>query len=226
MEVNKKGLPRLLFITRSVVGMPLSELVEKACEGGVELVQLRMKGAPLSSIREVGKAVKAICSERSAILTINDHVDIAREVGAEGVHLGKGDTDPAEARRILGNDALIGGTANTFEDIKAHYEKGVDYIGLGPYRQTGTKEQLEPVLGLEGYRKILQKCEVSGISLPIFAIGGIEVGDVKSLRAIGVYGVALSSAIADASDIRGQAGAFVEALRAGEKDGRRGTSSN
>jgi thiamine-phosphate pyrophosphorylase len=119
-------------------------------------------------------------------------------VNATGVHLGKTDMPPAEARRILGDGFIIGGTANTFEDIRRLTDEGVDYIGLGPFRFTATKKNLSPILGLEGYKDILSRCRAAGIALPVLAIGGITVDDIPALMQTGVSGIAVSSAIRQA----------------------------
>ena len=105
-----------------------------------------------------------------------------------------------EARKLLGKDRVIGATANTFEDIVEHVKNGVDYIGLGPFRFTTTKQNLSPVLGLEGYREIMAKCTVAGITVPVFAIGGIEKEDVAELMETGISGIAVSGLIASSSD--------------------------
>ena len=117
------------------------------------------------------------------------------KIHADGVHLGKKDMPVAEARKMLGKDFIIGGTANTFEDVKMHYEAGADYIGCGPFRFTTTKKNLSPILGLEGYRSIVSQMKEAGIHLPIVAIGGITFEDIPSIMATGVTGIALSGTI-------------------------------
>ena len=94
------------------------------------------------------------------------HVELVKKIHADGVHLGKKDMPVAEARKMLGKDFIIGGTANTFEDVKMHYEAGADYIGCGPFRFTTTKKNLSPILGLEGYRSIVSQMKEAGIHLP------------------------------------------------------------
>ena len=106
----------------------------------------------------------------------------------------------AEARRILGNKYIIGGTANTYEDVKNLYSAGADYIGCGPFRYTTTKKNLNPILGLEGYKNIIQQAKKNSINLPIIAIGGITVEDIPAIMATGINGIALSGSILRASD--------------------------
>jgi thiamine-phosphate pyrophosphorylase len=108
----------------------------------------------------------------------------------------------ASVRSIVGKNMVVGGTANTFEHIQQRAEEGVDYIGLGPYRFTTTKQKLSPVLGLEGYRQIMYKVKAAGIQLPVVAIGGIIAEDVPGLLSAGIYGVAVSGAITNADNKR------------------------
>jgi len=122
------------------------------------------------------------------------------ELVADGVHLGKNDMPISEARRILGNEKIIGGTANTFADVQHLAAQGADYIGCGPFRYTPTKRNLAPILGLEGYRNILKQMQQVGISLPLIAIGGIVSTDSAALRDIGVSGIAISGAVLEAAD--------------------------
>ena len=126
---------------------------------------------------------------------IDDRVALVKELQIDGVHLGKNDMPIAEARKILGDGFIIGGTANTFEDVKAHYEAGADYIGCGPFRFTTTKEKLSPILGLEGYKDIIQKMKEESIDIPLVAIGGITKEDIPEIMKTGVNGIALSGCI-------------------------------
>ena len=95
-----------------------------------------------------------MCKEHDAILILDDHVELAQKLEVDGVHLGKTDMPVAEARQLLGEAFIIGGTANTFEDVEMHYRAGADYVGIGPFRFTTTKKNLSPVLGIEGYTSI------------------------------------------------------------------------
>jgi thiamine-phosphate pyrophosphorylase len=131
---------------------------------------------------------------------INDRVEVAAAVGADGVHLGKQDMAVGLARRKLGSDRIIGGTANTLEDIREHCRQGADYIGLGPYRYTTTKKNLSPVLGLGGYQRIMDQLYREGISLPVVGIGGIGREDAAVLLEAGLYGIAFSGLLLKAED--------------------------
>lgn len=190
----------LIFITHQTETYSHVESAEMALRGGCRHIQLRMKDAPLAEIETTAKIVKKLCDEYGARFYIDDHVEICKAVNAAGVHLGKTDMPPAEARTIVGADCIIGGTANTFDDIRALHKAGVDYVGLGPFRFTETKKNLSPLLELEGYAKILQQCKKHNILLPIFAIGGITKNDIPELMTTGIAGIALSSAILNAEN--------------------------
>ena len=166
-----------------------------ALEGGCKWIQLRMKGATDNEVRPIALEAMKLCKETGATFIIDDRVELAMEIGADGVHLGKNDMPIAEARKILGNKAIIGGTANTFDDVKAHYEASANYIGCGPYKFTTTKERLSPILGLEGYSDIVSKMKANGISIPIVAIGGITAADIPLIMNTGVTGIAVSGAV-------------------------------
>ena len=171
-------------------------------EGGLRWVQLRMKDATDDEFLRTGKEVRKLCNQYNATFIIDDRVELVREIGADGVHLGKNDMPISEARQILGNDIIIGGTANTIEDIAMHHKASANYIGLGPFRFTTTKVKLSPTLGLEGYQSIMQKVREAGIDIPVVAIGGITAEDIPALMQTGIAGIALSGAILRADNPR------------------------
>lgn len=183
------------FITHYTDQYTYLDSVRIALEGGCRWIQLRMKDTPTEDILPIAKETLTLCRQYEATFIIDDHVELAKQIKADGVHLGKLDMPITEARSILGKNFIIGGTANTLEDIRMHYEAGADYIGCGPFRFTTTKKNLSPVLGLEGYREIVRKMKMKGIDLPIVAIGGIEKEDIPSLMGTGITGIALSGSI-------------------------------
>ena len=196
-------ISRLHYITQDLPDFSHSQLAEFACKGGADWIQLRVKNKSHGEWLKIAQETKLVCKKYGAKLIINDNVQIAKEIGADGVHLGKDDMNPKEARKILGNNFIIGGSSNTMEDVKWLMDNGVDYIGIGPYRFTSTKEKLNPVLGLEGIHalqtsKVLKTFDVS--APPLIAIGGIKLEDVDSLMQTGIHGVAVSSAINLAAD--------------------------
>ena len=190
----------LQFITHPSEKYSIAEEVQKAIEGGCRWIQLRMKGASDEEVLETAAGLIDICRDNNAFLIIDDRVKVVNELKVSGVHLGKEDMDPMEARELLGPDAIIGVTANTAEDILKFKNKDVDYVGLGPFRFTTTKEKLSPVLGLDGYKKIVKDVRDAGMEIPIVAIGGITLEDVEPLMKTGVNGIAMSGAIIKAPD--------------------------
>lgn len=182
-------------------------------EGGCRWVQLRMKEASDEEFLRVGREVGRLCRQYGATFLLDDRVHLVAELGADGVHLGKNDMPPSEARRLLAEGKIIGATANTFEDIERAVAEGADYIGLGPFRFTQTKRNLSPILGLEGYRQILTRCRTAGITLPVVAIGGITAADIAGILATGVSGIALSGALLGAQDPSEETRKIVDILK-------------
>lgn len=174
--------------------------IQKVLVGGCKTVQLRVKETPVSDVLEMAAIARELCDQYDAKLIINDDPSIAVAVNADGVHLGLKDFSIANTRKVIGTKMIIGGTANKWEDIMQRVAEGVDYIGLGPYRFTQTKAQLSPVLGLDGFRNHLNKMVQRNIDIPVVAIGGILDTDVEALVDAGVYGVAVSRLLTEASD--------------------------
>ena len=188
------------------------EAAELACQGGVRWVQLRVKNQPYAIWKQLALETQAVCRRYGATLLINDNPRLAQEIGADGVHVGQADMPPTEVRAMLGAKFIIGGTANTFADVQRHVAAGVDYVGLGPFRFTSTKEKLSPILGLAGYTDIMRQCRAAGLTVPVVGIGGITLDDVSALLATGLHGVAVSGAIGAAAEPAAAAAHFVELL--------------
>lgn len=210
-------ISRLHYITQNLPEIPHEELTELACMGGIDWVQLRIKlpyalspdKAEYKQVRSIAEETKIICTKFGAKLIINDHILIAKEISADGVHVGRDDMNPKEVRKFLGRGVVIGGSTNTEEDIKRRIEEGCDYIGIGPFRFTSTKDKLNPILGLEGIEALAKKY---ASAIPMIAIGGIELADIDELLNTGIYGVAVSSAINKAKNITDAAGKFSDKL--------------
>lgn len=190
----------LQYISHFTPQISYAEGIRMALEGGCRWIQLRMKDASAEEIIACAEEVIPLCRRHGAKFLLDDHVELVRQLGADGVHLGKNDMPVDEARKILGPDIIIGGTANTIEDIIRLHKQGADYIGCGPFRFTTTKKNLSPILGLDGYKSIVLKMKELGIDLPIVAIGGITVEDIPAVMGTGVSGIALSGAILGAPD--------------------------
>ena len=188
------------FITHETGSIGYVEGARMALEGGCKWIQLRMKDASDDEVRKAAAEIQPMCKEHEAVFLLDDRVELAKELHADGVHLGKNDMPIDEARRILGEEYIIGGTANTFDDIQRIASQGADYIGCGPFRFTTTKKNLAPVLGVEGYRDIIAKMRNAGINIPMVAIGGITPDDIDEILATGVQGIAVSGTVLNADD--------------------------
>ena len=184
------------FITHYTEKYSYIDSARIALEGGCRWIQLRMKDADASTLEETALIVQKMCKDYGATFIIDDHVLLTKKIKADGVHLGKNDMPIAEARRLLGDSFIIGGTVNSLDDVRATLQSATpDYFGCGPFRFTSTKKNLAPILGHEGYRNIIREMKESGIRIPLVAIGGIRKEDISELMADGVHGIALSSSI-------------------------------
>lgn len=200
------------FITHSNTRYDYVEGARLALEGGCRWIQLRKKDAQEVEFLLAAKQIGAMCKEYGATFILDDHVEWVGITGADGVHLGKNDMPVDEARNQLGANRIIGGTANTFEDVERLWRQGANYIGCGPYRFTTTKKNLSPVLGLDGYRHIISKMKAHDINIPVVAIGGILQPDIKDVMATGVSGIAVSGAILNAENPVEEMKRFIDSL--------------
>ncbi|HET8827733.1 MAG TPA: thiamine phosphate synthase [Pelobium sp.] len=193
-------ISQLHYITQSNPNISHLQAVENALKSGCKWIQLRIKDPPLDSVLDTALKARQLCNAHQAKLIINDYPEIALAVEADGLHLGLLDTSISEARKIVGNKMIIGGTANTLGDVLKRVKERADYVGLGPFRFTNTKKKLSPILGIDGYRTILTEIKKMNINIPIIAIGGIELADVAMIIDTGVYGIAVSGAITYAAN--------------------------
>lgn len=208
---------KIQFITHYTEHYDYFESAQMALQGGIRWIQVRIKHQPLSVVKEESIRIQQLCKQYDALFFIDDYVELAMELKADGVHLGQNDMPVKEARMLSNNQLLIGGTANTFEQIESLYQQKADYIGLGPYRFTKTKENLSAVLGSKGVEEIIAKCRRKGIDIPIHIIGGIRKADVLPILKAGAHGVAVSSAILQANLPIEEAAAFVSAVKKKDK---------
>lgn len=188
------------FITHRTARYDYEQGALLALRGGCKWVQLRMKEATDEDVRPVARRLLSACRSEGAVLVLDDRVELARELELDGVHLGQHDMPVDAAREKLGQGFIIGGTANTAADVLRLWQQGVDYVGLGPMRFTETKKGLSPVIGLEGYRQIMQELSGHQGARPVCAIGGITISDVGPLLGAGVSGVAVSGCVLSADD--------------------------
>lgn len=200
-------IPKLHYISQGNSPKEHLENIQNACTSGAELVQLRFKNVPArpaggseKKFLKLANEAREITSHFQTRLIINDHYKIAKEVKADGVHLGKPDSCPTLVRKYLYPWQIIGGTAYTMQDCETLFDKQVNYISLGPFRTTATKDNLPPPLGLGGYAAIT---DVLKTGTPIIGFGGITTADVKAILETGISGVAVSKDITrDFNNIR------------------------
>jgi thiamine-phosphate pyrophosphorylase len=192
---------RLQFITHYTQEYSYVDSARIALEGGCRWIQLRMKDTGEELMTETALKVQEMCKEYGATFIIDDNVMLAKRIGADGVHLGKSDMPIKEARKIVGEEFIVGGTINSFEDILFNKQTALpNYFGCGPFRFTSTKKNLAPILGYDGYKNIINRMIENNIETPLVAIGGIEKNDIPKLLDIGVSGIALSSSILKAKN--------------------------
>jgi thiamine-phosphate pyrophosphorylase len=193
-------MTNIQFITHYNERYSYVDSARMALEGGCRWIQLRMKEASDAEIIEAAAKIEPMCRKYNATFIVDDHVELVKEIHADGVHLGQKDMSVNEARKLLGKLYIIGGTANTFDQIREHYNNGANYIGCGPFRFTTTKKNLAPILGLEGYRQIVKQMKEADIDIPIVAIGGIGHDDIRPILQTGIKGIALSGSVLNADN--------------------------
>ena len=200
---------RLCFIAdiEALAGMDVLQIIVEAVAGGSTIIQLRTKKRATREFLQIGMKAVELLRPRKIPLIINDRVDIALACEADGVHLGQADMPLPWARKILGKEKLIGITASTLAEAIEAEKEGADYVGVGPIFKTSSKEDVPPVLGLDGVREIRAK-----IGLPVLAIGGISVANAGQVMAAGADGIAVISAIASATNPRQAATELIEAI--------------
>lgn len=197
-----KKIEQLQYITTSNADNVLEEILE-TCKAGINWIQLRLKNTSDKDFKNIAIKSKEICDTYNVTLIVNDHVHIAKEINADGIHIGKNDMPVNEARNILGDEKIIGGTANSYNDYKKLVNEGINYVGLGPFAFTKTKKNLSPIVGLKGYKDITEKIKENKLAIvPIVAVGGIITKDVASIIFTGIYGIAISGVVATSMNKR------------------------
>lgn len=206
----RTGLAGLHVITDARGGDEQLSAVAAAVAAGAQVVQVRVKGTTDRLLHDFAAQVVALCAQHGAICLVNDRVDVALATGAQGTHLGANDLPMAAARRVAGQDHLLGGTARTAATARLLVVEGADYLGVGPAYPTTTKTGLPDSLGPAGVRAVAQ-----AVAVPVVAIGGVTVARVPELLAAGAAGVAVVSAVTAAHDPGAATRALVAAIAAG-----------
>lgn len=186
---------KLQYISQGETANEQISNIHQALDHGCLWIQLRFKNAAEKELVAVAQKAKALCENYGSKFIINDNIELTKKINADGVHLGLKDESPIVARNILGKERIIGGTANTLQDVLKRAEEKCDYIGLGPFRFTNTKKELSPILGVEGFRNIMTELKNRNIHIPVYAIGGIVLDDIDELMNTGVFGIAVSGII-------------------------------
>lgn len=193
---------RIHYITQNVSNKLHPQLAWEACQAGVDLVQLRLKEKEKGEMLEIALETQKICKQFNTTLVINDHLDLAIAIDADGVHLGNGDIDHAIARKDFGQNKIIGATAYNEKEVLFHQQRGiVDYIGLGTFRKTRTKPEIKDFLSLKQIKALIDKQkQLDHHPIPLLVIGGVRISDIKPLLSAGVYGIAIASLINESED--------------------------
>jgi thiamine-phosphate pyrophosphorylase len=186
-----------LITNRKQTRVPLREAVRHALQGGARAIQLREKDLPVRELLALAETLRAITHEFGAKLFINDRVDIAVGVGADGVHLGHESMPPDSVRKVVGNKLLIGVSTHTSDEAKAAEAGGADFITFGPVFFTQSKAQFGQPAGLEYLKSVKES-----VNIPVFGLGGINYENMDNVMNCGTHGISLISAIFGADDIR------------------------
>jgi thiamine-phosphate pyrophosphorylase len=209
--MNASDLSVYLITDRALcLGRELVQVVGEAVAGGATMIQLREKHCDSREFVELGRALKRILALSGVPLIINDRVDVALAVDAEGVHVGQSDMHPVDVRRLIGPDRILGLSIDNEEQMREAQGLPVDYFGLGPVHATSTKLDAAPVLGLEGFARVRAMTP-----LPVVAIGGMNASNAAAAVAAGAQGVSVVSAICSADSPREAAKAISQAVEQG-----------
>jgi thiamine-phosphate diphosphorylase len=193
-ELNRLDSSRLYFVTPDREPDDVLGLVAAAIRGGADVVQLRHKTLARGALLDLARRLRELLTRNDRLFVVNDHVDIALLAGADGVHLGPDDLSVAAARRVAGDRLFIGASASTVDAARHAVEEGADYLGTGPAFATPIKSQ-KKVIGPSAIAQVAR-----AVAVPVFAIGGIDAGNVAELTAAGIHRACVIRAIGDAAD--------------------------
>ena len=197
----KKFISKLHYLTQDLDYRSHVEQTQLACSAGCKWVQYRCFSKSDDEMLEELHQVASICDDWGSTLIVTDHIHLLDKADIQGVHIEDMQADFAAIRNQIGTEKTLGASAHTFEDIQRAVETAsVDYIGCGPFSLTDTKPNEFDILGINGYATINKKLLEQKISIPILAVGGIKPEDIPGLMQTGIFGIAVSSAINNASD--------------------------
>ncbi|OHB71617.1 MAG: thiamine-phosphate diphosphorylase [Planctomycetes bacterium RBG_16_43_13] len=187
-----------VLLTKGIATKPLDYVAREAVRGGADVVQLRGEGMSDREFMATAKNIRAITEKRGIPFIVNNRVDIAKAVGADGVHLGKSDMPIEKARKILGIEKIIGATTHNISEVRSAVKSGADYISVGPMFTSTLKPSLQPM----GFSYI---DSVKKLGVPFFCIGGITSDNVRKVRKAGCRRIAVCHSVIGQKDIRGEA---------------------
>jgi len=196
----KKYIEQLHYITHDIPGFSHVEQAQKVCEAGAKWIQYcclsKADDELLADINEIAE----ICDDWGTTLIVTDHIHLNGKADIQGFHIEDMDADFITLRKQVGENITLGGYANTLENLIRLAKEGVDYVGFGPFSITKTKSNNYPILGLNEYVRAVKELKRLNLNLPVLAVGGIKLDDVKGLMQTGIYGLAVSGAINFADD--------------------------
>lgn len=208
----KKYIEKLHFITHDIPQHTHIAQVQLACAAGAKWIQYRCLSKGDDELLEDINAISSICDDWGATLIVTNHIHLKDKADIQGFHIEDMDADFIAIREQIGEQYTLGGSSNTVQNLMRLAKEGVDYAGFGPFNTTTTKPNNSPLLGVSGYAEATTTLKTAGIELPILAVGGVILEDIASLLATGVYGIAASSAINQADDLRDSYDAFYKAI--------------
>jgi thiamine-phosphate pyrophosphorylase len=182
----------IYFISQDIAGYKHADQIEDVCKAGVQMVQFRTKSLKPDQRLAEAKKIREICTNYRAFFIVNDDAQLAVDAEADGVHLGPDDMSVNDARNLLGPDRIIGYAANNLADITTALELDIDYLSIGPFKETTTKTDAGVPFGLEGYHQLFAQLPIH-YNMPIFAVGGIQLDDVEPLARLPFSGIAAST---------------------------------
>jgi thiamine-phosphate pyrophosphorylase len=198
----KKFIEKLHFITHDIDHLSHVQQAQIACEAGAKWVQYRCLTKSDDELLQDINTIAEICDDWGATLIVTDHVHLNGKADIQGFHIEDMDADFIKLRELLGEACTIGGSANTTEGLIRLAQEGADYAGFGPFSHTDTKPNYFEHLGIGGYREAIQQLNKNQIDLPVLAVGGVTVNDIDALMQTGIFGIAVSSAVNQAEDMR------------------------
>jgi thiamine-phosphate pyrophosphorylase len=197
----KKYISIFQYITHDMSARSHVEQVKTACEAGANWIQYRCLTKTDKELLPEIHEIASVCDDWGATLIVTNHYHLLDKADVQGVHIEDLDADLKSIRHQIGENMTLGASATSFEDVKNIFShKVVDYIGCGPFSTTYTKPNNYPLLGITGYQEITQQMKKAGIDIPLLAVGGINIADVKPLLKTGIYGVAISGAVNNSED--------------------------